>query len=140
MRRPVFLHIRETFERRGAPRNHQILTQGVLIREEGLIRIEYQLAPDRAGDPPLNASVMKAEPFWHMTRPSFGADLVTLCPDQFCRNSYSGDDSYDLDVVPAELRWDEQESGGEVVLSCRMARLGHPYRSYSLHVRYTNLS
>jgi len=140
MRRPVMIHIREHYERWGHPRMQQILTQGVLIREEGLIRLEYQLLPRREDEEVLNASVMKSDPYWHITRPAFGADLVTLCPGQVCRNAYAGENGYLLDAIPVDLIWEETNTGGQVRVSLRCARSDRPYRSYSLELHYTTLS
>ena len=140
MRTPVFLHIQESFYRHGYPQEHQILTQGVWIQDENLIRLEYQLLDPEQHPTPLNASVMLAEGVWHVTRPSFGADLLTLCPGKVCTNVYSGEDGYLMDVIPTQLVWEKKENGGEVLVRCRCSRDGRPYRDYELNVHYTTLS
>jgi len=140
MRQPVFVHVQETYETHHGPKNNQLLTEGVLIREPHLIRIEYR-GTGEAGGGPAQASIMKAEGFWHITRPGRGEDLITICPGGICSNSYTTDHGvYEMDVMPDTLIWEEEENGGNVQVECRLARGGRPYRSYTLSVQYTTCS
>ncbi len=134
MERKVFLYIEEQYERHGYPRHTEIMTQGRLISEDNLLRLEYAFSPENSSDRPIAASVMRVDQAWHVTRPSFGPEMLTLHPRLMTQNEYAGEDS--LTALPVELSWNDREDEGDVTVSMRVAREKRAFHPYSLSIHY----
>jgi len=134
MDRKVFLYIEEQYERHGYPRHKEIMTEGRLVKESNLLRLEYFISPDDAPDQPTPASVMKVDQAWHVTRPSFGPELLTVHPRLLTQNEYAGKGR--MAVMASDLSWEEHGEEGDVTVALRVAWEEHPYRPYSLTIHY----